>query len=212
MRLPAVGEPRDPAEGPLDPRGLGPDGPGVVGEPDGAGPLEGLRLERHVLEPEEPAPVCHPLLAPQPAEDGDVLLEPPLALGHRHADRPRLGVPVAGAPAAGADDQDRATLRDLVEAGPLVGEHERIAERKAGQAGRAQAQAPRAARDGGEQGERVEPGLGEEGVSHPDGVEEAGGLGTIGQIEELGWRRQAQHDAPVRERQPESERWHHARA
>ena len=181
---------------------------GIVGKPDGAGLLEGLRLERHVLELEELAPVRHPVLAPEPAEDGDVLLEPPLALRHRHADRPSLGAPVAGAPASGADDQDRAALGDPVEARPLVGEDERVAEGKARQAGRAEAQAPRAAGDGGEQGERVEPGLGEQGVAHPDGVEDAGGLGAVGQIEKLGRRRQAQHDAPVRERQPEGERWH----
>src|SRR6185436_16490887 len=90
VRLPSVGEPRDAPEGPLDARGLRPDRPRIVGEPDGAGLLEGLRLERHVLELEEPTAVRHPVLAPEAAKDRDVLLEPSLALGHRHADRPRL--------------------------------------------------------------------------------------------------------------------------
>ena len=77
-----------------------------------------------------------------------------LALRHRHADRPRLGVPVPGAPAAGADDEDRAPLGDLVEARPLVGEDERVAEREARQARRAEPHAARPACDGGQQGQR----------------------------------------------------------
>src|SRR5262249_60666109 len=108
----------------------------------------GRRLGFRALEPVDLARVANALPAPEPAHHGDALLEPPRALAGCD---PEVAVLAAllrvGAAAADARAEDRAPLREHVEARPLVGEEQRGARGERRHAGDAELHAARARGD-----------------------------------------------------------------
>ena len=83
-----------------------------------------------------------------------MLVGPAAPLGHGHADGPELGLQVAG-----ADTQHEAAAAEHVEAGDLLGEHQRLTLREDDDPG----PEPHAGRGGGDEGQpdqRVQDGVG----------------------------------------------------
>ena len=79
---------------------------------------------------------------------------------------PRLGLPFRAGAAAGAGDHARAPARQHIERGPLIGQHHGVPERERAHAGGAQQHPLGAARNGGEQGQRIEPAIDESASPH----------------------------------------------
>jgi hypothetical protein len=141
-----------------------------------------LRLwrDRHVLELVILALERHVVLRQELAHDADPLFHPRV---------PRLERDVHGLPlvddvaSAGlvslADAENRSSLGDEVEARPLVGQQDGMAEREARQAAGADPDALRACRDRRHQRDRFHPRLGQDAVAHPDGVEALGLLRSL---------------------------------
>src|SRR5262249_61859790 len=177
---------------------------GVGGEPDRwARLLDGLRLEREFAQSIEASLVAHAVLGPEPPEDRDPLLEPGPALDQLHVERGKLRLCLLARKApADAGGEKHPAGRDVLEGRPLSGEEDGIPQRKRRQAAGTEPDAPGASGDRREEHERFEPGLGEEAVTNPDGVEHAGGFRLLGDRQQLVDARGAEQHAPVWQAQP----------
>jgi len=89
----------------------------------------------------------------------------------------RLGLPLAC-------DEYGASVRHEVEARPLIGEDERVAQRRAGEACGAETHALRAGGERAQQHDRVQAGLGEDRIANPYRVP-AGGFRPLGHCKHL---------------------------
>jgi len=106
---------------------------------------------------------------PQRPQHGQALLEDRRTLAERQAERLELP-PHAVLRVAHAGAEDGSAAAQLVQGGPLQGQVERVA-RRGDQAGGAELGPRGPLRDRREQADRLEPGLGEKAVAHPDGAE-----------------------------------------
>jgi len=132
-------------------------------------PHLGARVERHVVEVVVLAVVGDLPRRPQRPQHGQALLEDRRTLAERQAERLELP-PHAVLRVAHAGAEDGSAAAQLVQGGPLQGQVERVA-RRGDQAGGAELGPRGPLRDRREQADRLEPGLGEQAVAHPDGAE-----------------------------------------
>ncbi len=127
------------------------------------------RVEADVLVVEEAALERHRARRPELAQYGEAFLEEGAAPHVVEAERLELA-PDTLLRVAHPGTEDRAAARDLVERRPLEREIERVPRRRH-HARRAELDPRRALRDRSQQRDRLVPGLREEAVSHPHGVE-----------------------------------------
>ena len=175
-------------------------------DPDRHGRLHRPRTLSDVVELPALALVRRELVGQRGPHGVDGLVEQPPAVGERHVERLELALHVPG-----ADAEDRAAARELVERGPRLGHGQRMAVREHVHV----AQQPHPLGDGRqvrERGDRVPPrgahGLGLGGgdgdvVAHGH-VVEAGRLARLGHLHELG---DARRRAPTAARRSCSAIW-----
>src|SRR5439155_25088367 len=98
-------------------------------DPDRTGLLHGFRLHCHALDAVEPGGVSDVVLAEELAQDDDAFLEPPATLARvhvHHAVLEGLSLRLLVGPAE-TDREPGASVRELVQARPLLGEEHRMA-------------------------------------------------------------------------------------
>ena len=127
----------------------------------GVGPRRALDLPASVPR--------HRLAGPQRAAQLHAFEQPPDALLERHARGHELGADV-GNVGGDADAQDHAPLRDLVERGDLLRQHDGIAQGRQQHRG-AELDARHAGGHGREQGQRIVPRPRQQRIADPDRVE-----------------------------------------
>ena len=172
---------------------------------DGRRVLNRLGLQIDVGKAAERAVVARRSLAPELAEDRDPLHHAGGTLVRLDAHHLELvrELRAVEARAAIADGEDRPPLRQHVEARPLQREQQRIAEREARQADRAELHPSGADGHRGQRDHRLDPGLGQQIVADPDAVEQARILGRFGHVEQIAERPPVEQYCPGRQRQAE---------
>jgi hypothetical protein len=140
------------------------------------------RAKRAALDLPAAIPV-HRLAGPQGPAERQAFDHPADTLVEWHAGGLELGADVRQV-GGNADPQDQPALGDAVERRDLLREDDGIAERRQQHRG-AELDLAGARRHRGQQGQRVVPRPGEQGIAHPDGVE-AQCLGALGQRQQGG--------------------------
>src|SRR5262245_12422112 len=216
LHLPAVADLPHPAERAVDRCLVGVRGPGIRRDRDGARLLDRRHVDPNVVEPVKPAVMGDRLASPEGAEDRHPLDHAADPLGDGYAHRGELGAPlrparrrwsparVRSAPDAG--DQEGAAIAQEVEGGPLVSEHDRVAEDEARHARSPEGDAAGPPRDEREEDYGVEPRLGDQVVAGEDGVEQLRGVGGLAHRHQVLRVSRADDETPVRDAETDAHR------
>jgi hypothetical protein len=112
-------------------------------------------------------------------------------------------LPQRGRAAAGASDKAGAAVRQHVERGPFISEHEGITQRERAHAGRPEQHTFGPPRDCGEQRQCVEAPIDEERVTAPNRIQRRTCFNRVGEREQIANAAKPEWHRAVRERDPE---------